>query len=86
MIERLTPVIDQNRNFAATETIRKFGLTILPKLNSCQNRNQKISQCTDLDVQAALVIRGLRIRGYDYTRTQKPRIARENCYFYLKIA
>ncbi len=32
-------------------------------------------------IQAALVIRGFSIRGFDYSRTQKPRITRENCHF-----
>jgi len=32
-------------------------------------------------VQAALVIRGFGIRGFDYSRAQKPRITRENCTF-----
>jgi hypothetical protein len=41
-------------------------------------------------VQAALVIRGFGIRGFgirgfDYSRMQKPRIARENCYFEPKL-
>jgi hypothetical protein len=30
-------------------------------------------------VQAALVIRGFGIRGFDYSRKKKPRITRENC-------
>ncbi len=34
-----------------------------------------------LNLQAALVIRGFSIRDFDYSRTQKPRIARENCHF-----
>ncbi len=32
-------------------------------------------------LQAALVIRGFVIRGFDYSRTKKPRITRENCQF-----
>ncbi len=34
-----------------------------------------------ITIQAALVIRGFSIRGFDYSRTQKPRITRENCHF-----
>jgi hypothetical protein len=34
-----------------------------------------------IDIQAALVIRGFSIRGFDYSRAQKPRITRENCLF-----
>jgi hypothetical protein len=34
-----------------------------------------------LQVQAARVIRGFGIRGFDYSRTKKPRITRENCQF-----
>jgi hypothetical protein len=37
-------------------------------------------------VQAALVIRGFSIRGFDYSRTQKPRITRENCHFESKLS
>ncbi len=36
-------------------------------------------------VQAALVIRGFGIRGFDYSRMQKPQITRENCYFEPKL-
>jgi hypothetical protein len=36
-------------------------------------------------VQAALVIRGFGIRGFDYSRMQKLRIARENFYFEPKL-
>jgi hypothetical protein len=32
-------------------------------------------------VQAALVIRGFSIRGFDYSRSQKLQITRENCHF-----
>ncbi len=34
-------------------------------------------------IQAALVIRGFGIRGFDYSRMQKPRIKRENCFLSL---
>ena len=34
-----------------------------------------------LVVHAALAIRGLGIRGFDYSHTKKPQIAREKCYF-----
>ena len=48
-----------------------------------------IEKLTKLDqlilIQAALVIRGFGIRGFDYSRMQKPRIARENCYFVPKL-
>ncbi len=37
-------------------------------------------------IQAALAIRGLGIRGFDYSRTEKPRITRENCHFGAKLA
>ncbi len=37
------------------------------------------------NVQAALVIRGFGIRGFDYSRMQKPLIAKENCYFVPKL-
>jgi hypothetical protein len=33
------------------------------------------------NIQAALVIRGFSIRGFDDSRTQKPQITRENCHF-----
>ncbi len=36
-------------------------------------------------IQAALVIRDFNIRGFDYSRMQKPRITREYCYFELKL-
>jgi hypothetical protein len=35
----------------------------------------------DVVVQSALVIHGFGIRGFDYSRMQKPQITRENCYF-----
>jgi len=37
-------------------------------------------------IKAALAIRGLGILGFDYSRTQKPRITRENCHFEAKLA
>ncbi len=33
------------------------------------------------EIQAALVVRGFGIQGFDYSRTQKPRIMMENFYF-----
>jgi len=37
-------------------------------------------------VQAGFAIRGLGIRGFDYSRTQKAQIMRENCHFEAKVA
>jgi len=39
-----------------------------------------------LNIQAALAICGLDIRGFDYSRTQKPRITRDNSNFGAKLA
>jgi len=39
-----------------------------------------------MQVQAALAIHGLGIRGFDYSRTQKPQITRETCHFGAKLA
>jgi len=39
-----------------------------------------------LKVQAAHAIRGLGILGFDYLRTQKPRITSENYHFEGKLA
>ncbi len=36
---------------------------------------------TFLNIQAALIIHGFGIRGFDYSRMQKPQIARENFNF-----
>jgi hypothetical protein len=36
----------------------------------------KLTLAVEIEVQAALVI-----RGFDYSRSQKPRITRENSYF-----
>jgi len=33
------------------------------------------------NVQAALAIRGFGIRSFDFSRTKKPQITRENCIF-----
>jgi len=38
------------------------------------------------NVQAAFAIRGIGIRGFDYLRTQKPRVTRETCHFGAKLA
>ncbi len=37
-------------------------------------------------IQAALAIRSLSIRGFDFSRIQKPQITRENCNFEAKLA
>ncbi len=37
-------------------------------------------------LQVALDIRGRGIRSFDYSRTQKPRIMRDNCHFEVKLA
>ena len=38
-----------------------------------------------IKVQAALAICGFGIRSFDYSRTQKPQITRENCNFKPKL-
>jgi len=55
--------------------------------------NEKLSKATwtafaiqSLHIQVALTIRGLGIRSFDYSRTQKPQITRENCQFEAKLA
>jgi hypothetical protein len=41
----------------------------------------KLTPAKEIEVQAALVFRGFGIRGFDYSRSQKQRITRENSYF-----